>query len=171
MSKADNIKRAKILLQRKKERNKQTKMNGQLWKDQQVLREKAEKENMKIVDRSLLGRKEKISTVLLELIKPILFTAQDEEEARGIVSMGVVAWNCGIIKQTMGDEKLKEAMKSFKATENSEEKKLLDRYIELKCNHYHQYNDFIADFQLSFERDGRMNFTVITSVNNDISKH
>lgn len=165
MSKADNIKRAKILRQRKKEREKQTIMNGQLWKDQQVLREKAEKENMKVVDRSLFGRKEKISSILLEMIKPVLFTAQDEEDARGIVSMGVVAWNCGIIKQTMGDKKLKEAMKFFKANENSEEKKLLDRYIELKCNKYHQYTDLITDFQVSFERDGRMNFSVMTCVN------
>lgn len=165
MSKADNIKRAKILRQRKKEREKQTTMNGQLWKDQQVLREKAEKENMKVVDRSLFGRKEKISSILLEMIKPVLFTAQDEEDARGIVSMGVVAWNCGIIKQTMGDKKLKEAMKSFKANENNEEKKLLDRYIEIKCNQYHQYTDLITDFQVSFERDGRMNFSVMTCVN------
>lgn len=170
MSKADNIKRAKLLRQQKKEREKQTLLNKQLQKDQQILREKAEKENMKIIDRSLLGRKEKISTVLLEMIKPVLFTARDEEDVKGIVSLGVVAWNCGIIKQTMGEEKLRDALKEFKSRENSEERKLLYEYIKIKCNQYGQYNDIITDFQISFERDGKMNFTVLTGVTNEIAK-
>jgi len=170
MSKSDNIKRAKLLRQRKKEREKQDLLNDNLLKDQQLLREKAKNDNIKIVDRSILGRKEKISTVLLEMIKPILFTAQDEEDARGIVSMGVVAWNCGIIKQTLGEDKLKDAMKALKSKENSWERNLLNEYIEIKCNQYSQYNDFITDFQLSFERDGRMNFTVLTGISNDIAK-
>ena len=164
MSKSDNIKRAKLLRKQKKEREKQTLLSDNLLKDQQILREKAKKENAEIIDRTFLGRKEKVSTVLLEMIKPVLYTAQDEEDARGIVSMGVVAWNCGIIKQTMGEEKLKDAMKSFKSKESSEEKKLLDEYIDIKCNQYSQYNDYITDFKISFERDGRMNFTVLTGM-------
>ncbi|MBM3404142.1 MAG: hypothetical protein FJY10_04550 [Bacteroidetes bacterium] len=170
MSKSDNIKRAKLLRQRKKEREKQALLNDNLLKDQQLLREKAEKENVKIVDRSILGGKEKISTVLLEMIKPVFFTAQDEEDARGIVSMGVVAWNCGIIKQTLGEDKLEDAMRTFKSKEDSWERNLLNEYIEIKCNQYSQYNDFITDFQLSFERDGRMNFTVLTGIAEDIAK-
>lgn len=170
MSKSDNIKRAKLLRQRKKEREKQVLLNDNLLKDQQLLREKAEKENVKIVDRSMLGRKEKISTVLLEMIKPVLFTAQDEEDARGIVSMGVVAWNSGIIKQTLGEDKLEDAMKAFKSEKDSWERNLLNEYIEIKCNQYSQYNDFITDFQLSFERDGRMNFSVLTVITDDIAK-
>jgi hypothetical protein len=170
MSKSNNIKRAKLLRQRKKEREKQTILYDNLLKDQQMLYEKAEKNNVKIIDRSLLGRKEKISTVLLEMIKPILFTAQDEENARGIISMGVLAWNCGIIKQTLGEDKLNEVMKNFESIENSEERKLLDEYIEIKCKHYGQYNDYITDFQISFERDGRMNFSVLTGVTDEVAK-
>ncbi len=170
MSKSDNIKRAKLLRQRKKEREKQALLNDNLLKDQQLLREKAEKDNVKIVDRTVLGRKEKISTVLLEMIKPVLFTTQNEEEARGIVSMGVIAWNCGIIKQTLGEDKLKDALKAFKSKEDSWERNLLNEYIGIKCNQYGLYNDFITDFQLSFERDGRMNFTVLTGITDDITK-
>lgn len=170
MSKSDNIKRAKLLRQRKKEREKQAVLNNNLLKDQQLLRERAEKDNIKIVDRSILGRKEKISTVLLEMIKPVLFTSQDEEDARGIVSMGVVAWNCGVIKQTLGEDKLEDAMKAFKGNEDSWERNILNEYIEIKCNLYGQYNDFITDFQLSFEHDGRMNFTVLTGITDDIAK-
>jgi len=170
MSKSDNIKRAKRLRQRKKEREKQALLNENLLKDQQMLLEKAQKENMKIIDRSLLGRKEKISTVLLEMIKPVLFTAQDEKDARGIVSMGVLAWNFGIIKQMLGKDKMNDAMKALQITENSYERKLLDEYIQIKCNQFGQYNDFIVDFQICFEHDGRMNFTVLTGVTDDIAK-
>jgi hypothetical protein len=145
-------------------------MSSQLDKDKQILRDKAANENIKIIERALLGRKEKISTVLLEMIKPILFTAQDEEDARGIIAMGIAAWNCGIIKQTMGDEKLRNAMKAFKKMENSKERKLLDDYIRVKCTQYSQHNDFITDFQISFERDGKLNFTVLTDVTNDRAK-
>lgn len=159
-----------MLRQRKKEREKQTLLNDNLLKDQQMLLENAEKDNVKIIDRSLLCRKEKISTVLLEMIKPILFTAQDEEDARGIISMGVVAWNCGIIKKTFGEDKLNDAMKAFNSKENSEERKLLDEYIQIKCIQFGQYNDFITDFQISFEHDGRMNFTVLTGVSDEITK-
>lgn len=170
MSKSNNKKRAKLLWQRKKEGENQTRLNDKLLNDQQKLHEKAEKENIKIIDRSLLGRKEKISTVLLEMIKPVLYTAQDEDDARGIVTMGVAAWNCGIIKQEMGEDKFKDTLKAFKGKENCVEKKLLDEYIEIKCKHYNQYNDYIKDFQLSFESDGRMNFTVLTELTNEIAK-
>lgn len=170
MSKAGNIRRAKLLRQRKKEREKKTFTGSKLQQDQQFLREKAENENVKIIDRALTGKKEKISTVLLEMIKPILLTVQDEEDAKGIVSMGVVAWNCGIIKQTLGEEQLRDAMKAFKSGENSWERNLLNEYIGIKCTRYGQYNDYIIDFKVSFERDGRMNFTVMTDISKDHEK-
>jgi hypothetical protein len=170
VAKSKNRKRAKLLRKRKKEREKQTLFNDNLLKDRQMLLEKAEKENIKIIDRALLGRKEKISSVLLEMIKPVLFTAQDEKDARGIVSMGVLAWNFGIIRQTLGEDKLNDAMKLLKIKEDSYERILLEEYIQLKCNQFGQYNDFITDFNISFERDGRMNFTVLAGITDDIAK-
>lgn len=170
MSRSDNIRRAKLLRLRKRERERQILLYDQLEKDKQILREKAAKDNVTIIDRSLLGRKEKISSVLLEMIKPDLIIAQSEEELRGIVSMGVLAWNSGIIKQNLGAEKLTDALKKFDNKKYSQERKLLEEYINIKCNQYGQYNDFITDFQLSFETDGKMNFTVLTSVTNDIAQ-
>jgi len=167
MSKSDNIKRAKLLCKQKKAREKQVSYRDQLERDKQFLRDMATKDNVKVVERDLQGGKEKISTMVLEMIKPILFTAIDEEDARGIVAMGVIAWNCGIIKQTLGEEKLQEALEEFKTKEFSSERKLLDEYIKTKCNHYGKYKDFITDFRLSFERDGKMNFSVITGIFED----
>lgn len=167
MSKSDNVKRAKLLCKQKKAREKQVSLRDQLERDKQFLRDMATKDNVRVVDRDLQGGKEKISTKVLEMIKPILFTALDEEDARGIVSMGVIAWNCGIIKQTLGEEKLQEALEEFKTKEFSSERKLLDEYIKKKCNQYGKYKDFILDFRLSFERDGKMNFSVITDIFED----
>jgi|GEM_PF-1467279 len=170
MSKNGNKKRAKLLCQRKKEREQQALSDNILQKNKQILCEKAEKKNIKIIDRSLLGTQEKISAVLIEMIKPILFVAKDEEDARGMVSMGVVAWNCGIIKQTLGEEKLKLALKSFQSKKYSKEKNILDKFIEIKCTLYGGYNDFITDFQISFDHDGSMNFTVLTGITDDIAR-
>lgn len=171
MSKSKNIKRAKLLWQKKRERDKQMLLNEQLEKDKLELRKKAAKDGFTIVERSALGLQEKISTALLDMIKHILLIAQDEEDAKGIVSMGVVAWNCGIIKEIKGEAELKKLMKSFKSTKNIEKNKLLNEFIHIKCTQYKQYNDFITDFRLSFEHDGRMNFTVLTGVTNDTEQH
>lgn len=172
MARSKNIKRAKLLRQRKKEMEKGMEkenysiMNDKLEKDKQILRDKAARDHFTIIDRSISGRKEKISTVLLEMILPLLSTAQDEEDAKGIVSMGVAAWNCGIIKQTIGEEKLREVLKELQSDASQDQLNLFDEYISIKCNNYGQYNDFITDFRISFEKDGRMNFTVLTGVKN-----
>jgi phosphoribosyl-ATP pyrophosphohydrolase len=91
VSKSDNIKRAKLLRQRKREREKGMKQADQLEKDQKMLLENAVEEGYEIVDRSVLGRKEKISSLLLEMIYPLLNDAYNEDEVLGIVSFGLVA--------------------------------------------------------------------------------
>ena len=166
MSKSDNIKRAKVLRQRKIEREKGMKQTNQLEKDQKLLAENAAEEGYKIVDRSVLGRKEKISSILLEMIYPLLYDAHNEEEVRGIVSFGLVAWNCGVIKVTLGDEELNNAIKGFKSQESIRNKELLEEYINIKCNKYPQYTDLIIDYKISFEKDGRLNFSVVTGLLN-----
>jgi len=162
MSKSDNIKRAKLLRERKRERERGLKQTDQLKKDQQKLLENATKEGHKIVDRSVFGRKEKISSLLLEMIYPLFDDARNEEEVRGIVSFGLVAWNCGIIKATSGELELKKAMQGFKSQESIENRNLLEEYINIKCSKYQQYTELIVDYKISFEKDGRLNFSVVT---------
>lgn len=162
MSKTKNRKRARLLHQRKKERIKQASITEMIEKDRQMLIQNAEKFDVKVVDRSVAGNKEKISTVLLEMIKPMLATAKSNSEIKGMIFMGVLAWNCGIIKQNLGDEKLNEAINSFFNLENELEKMLLKELINYKCTEYVQYNDYIIDYQLSFGSNGSMGFSVIT---------
>jgi hypothetical protein len=169
-SKSKNRKRAQMLRKKKRDRERMLVAETQLEKDKKVLRESAQKDGVTIVDRSALGRKEKISSLLLDMIKPMIPMSKDEEDLRGIISMGVVAWNCGIIKSTRGEKELNKVLKSFKSQESQENKKLLDEYIQLKCEKYGQYNDFITNFEISIEDDGRLNFTVLTGVTDDIVK-
>jgi hypothetical protein len=150
------------------EREKLLISNDQLAKDQQKLMDAAKIQGINVVDRSVFGRKDKISTILLEMIYPIFYEAKDEEDVRGIVSMGVVAWNCGIIKATKGEKELFNMMNSFKRKVNPKEKKLLDEFIQLKCTKYSQYKEYITNFEISFENDGRLNFSVLTDVTDEL---
>jgi hypothetical protein len=171
MSRADNIKRAKLLRQKKKEREKLMQENDQLARDQKKLLESAYKDGLRVVDRSSFGKKDKISTLLLEMIYPLFYEAKNEEDVSGIVSMGILAWNCGIIKDTRGEKELNVVMKSFKSNKNSEQRELLDHYISIKCTRYKQYLEFIIKFEISFEDDGRLNFTVLTDVTAEMFKN
>lgn len=169
-SKTKNKNRAQNLREKKRKRNRLLASETQLEKDKKLLMESAKEDGFKIVERSALGRKEKISTLLLDLVKPLIYEAQDEEDLRGIISLGAVAWNCGIIKTTRGENELKNVLKSFKSQNNLENKKLLDEYIQLKCEKYGQFNDFITNFEISIEDDGKLNFTVLTEVTDEVAK-
>lgn len=159
-----------MLRQKKKEREKLLEMDSQLEKTKQMLKESAEKEGVKVIDRAALGSNEKISTLLLTMVNPLFYEANDEEDVRGIVAMGVTAWNCGVIKAKSGASELNKVMKSFKSEGFDYEKKLLDEYIKIKCDKYGRHNDFITKYELSFEKGGRLNLTVLTGVTDEIAK-
>ncbi len=169
-SKTKNRKRAQMLRQQKRERERLLTTGSQLEKDNQRLKDSAEKDGFKIINRAMLGRKEKISALILDMVKPLIYEAYDEEDLRGIITLGVVAWNCGIIKATKGNSALNKILKSFKNQNNKEDKKLLDEYIQIKCNKYGQYNDLIRDYEISIENDGNLNFTVLTEVIDEIAE-
>ncbi|MEI6050654.1 MAG: hypothetical protein WCS03_17290 [Bacteroidota bacterium] len=147
MSKTDNIKRAKLLKQKKRGRETLLHQDDQLEKDQQKLKQAANKEGFKVIDRSVFGIKEKVSTLLLEMVYPLFYEARNEEDIRNMVILGVAAWNSGIIKATKGKKELDKILKSIKGNEDIETRKLIDEYIDIKCTKYSQYNDFITKFR------------------------
>jgi hypothetical protein len=59
-------------------------------------------------------------------------------------------------------------MQGFKSQESLENRNLLDEYINIKCNKYPQYTDFIVDYKMSFEKNGRLNLSVATGISNNI---
>lgn len=162
MSKSKNIRRSKLLHKKKQDRERQLHMKDQLENDKRELLIRNESDQVKVIDRDLNGT-EKISILVSEMVKEVLDTAVDHEDAKGILTMGIVAWNCAIIKQLHGEEKFQETIKLFKAEENSYERELLNEYIDIKCSKYPQYRDFIIDYKLSLNKDGSMNFVVLST--------
>jgi hypothetical protein len=171
MSKADNIKRAKLLRKNKRERENPKPLNDQLAKDQQKLINNADIEGIKVVDRAIFNGKKKISNLVLEMLTPLLIKAKSEEEIRIIVALGITAWNSGIIKDIRGPIALNETLNEFDKNANPKEFKLLEEFISIKCSKYKKYLDFITDYELSFENSGRaLNLTVLTDLTDGLLK-
>ena len=118
-----------------------------------------------VIDRAMIGSKYKVSALVLEMVQPMLVDANDPEEMREILSMGVVAWNCGILRDIGGEAALNEVFMKLKAGEYRYERKLLDEYIDIKCTKFKAYNEIIIGYELS-EDEGKLNFTVTTAANN-----
>ena len=165
MSKADNIKRAKLLRKNKREREKQVTLNHQLENNKQKLIHNAHNEGSIVVDRAIFGAEEKISSLVLEMIFPYLKVAKDEKVVRSIVSLGIAAWNGGVLEQLGNTKELDEVLKNFRGHEDPVLSELLEEFMTIKCTKYKQYLDFIISHELSIEEDGRtLNLTVMTDL-------
>ena len=119
----------------------------------------------------MFNGKKKISNLVLEMVTPLLIKAKSEEEIRIIVALGITAWNSGIIKDIRGPIALNETLKDFDKNANPKEFKLLEEFISIKCGKYKKYLDFITDYELSFEKNGRaLNLTVLTDLTEGLLK-
>jgi hypothetical protein len=163
MSKSKNLKRARLLTKRKREREKSTFGLSQLGKDMQELQAKSNADGFITIEREKLGLEGKISEKVLEMVKPILSKAQNENEVRGALSMGIVAWNLGIVKQVSGEDEMKKMLRSKQALDDPEVMQLMEEHIDIKCKKYGKHLDFITDFKISIEMNGDLNLTVTTS--------
>ena len=160
MSKSRNIKRARALRQKKVLKlkcNNPSKHENNIY----PLIEADLTDDILVFDRALIGSKYKVSELVIEMINPILTTANSLKEIREIYSLGVVAWNCGIIRVTSGEAGLLKVLRKFKDGESFYERKLLDEYINVKCTKYKAHNEFIINYELTLGNDSSK-FTVTT---------
>ena len=163
MGKSKNRKRSKILHQRKKQR--ETKEMSQDNKSAYAIA-KIEKRlneefslNVKLHHNSNPeGRK--ISEVLSEMIQPLIDDAKTFEEEQGIVGLGVMAWNLGVIKKNKGEKEMRKVLKSISVMLPKQIKKLLLYYSEVKCNNYSEYNEIIVDYEFTRINSHQNNLTV-----------
>jgi len=160
MSTEKNRKRLRLLRQLKKER--ESAVPKSLQESKNKLIKKAEIHNAQVIDRAVLGGKEKISEILLEMISPCLNEAESNEEARAYITMGILAWNCGIVKIVKGEDALKNSLKDYGRKDISNEIALVKEYIQIKCDQYGQYNDFIVDYDITFKKPGEIELNILT---------
>jgi len=155
-SKSKNKKRNQILKQRKKER--ELLSRG----DKPIGMNKIQKRLKKFGNielRNNRSNKRKISTVVSEMLQPLMEEAQSFNEERNIIGMGIIAWNLGVIKTYKGEEEMQKSLRELKPKIPNPLLEILAEYIEIKCDKYKQYDHFIYDYE----------FTRINEYNNNLS--
>jgi hypothetical protein len=158
MSRSENLKRAKAFFQKKALKQKRDEIALQ-----QVDHQIFYNGDLKFItiDRALTGSNYKVSGLVIEMIQPLLDTANEPEDMRGMFLFGVVAWNKGIQREVVDDP---EFSKDFLFSEKLKDNpwiNLLDDYVELKCTKYKEFKEYITDSKFSCTKD-KVRFTVKT---------
>jgi len=73
-----------------------------------------------------------ISSVVLDLLKPLLDEADSIKLERKIIQMGIIAWNLGVIKTSIPEEVMD----------------MLMEVVKRKCSKYKKYDQFIYDYKI-----------------------
>jgi hypothetical protein len=162
MSRSKNLKRAKALHQ-KKVLNRKGIKNSEHNSDQGALQEVFTDKRI-IIDRALIGSEYKVSSLVMEMVQPLLDDANDLEELRNILLLAIVAWNYGILRDQGGEASLDKEFNKIKPGEQLFERKLLNEYIDIKCAKYKAYDEYIIGYKLT-ENEGKVKFTVTTAAN------
>lgn len=163
MGKAENRKRAKMLQQRKKERENEKSFKSDintpaLSKMKKRLDKKLNTDVKFTYKNNSNGRK--ISDVVSEMIKPLMEEARTFEEEQKVVGLGTMAWNLGVIKKNKGEKEMQKALKGLEIRLPKDIKNLLLDYCEIKCKNYSEYNELIVDYELTQLNSYQNNLTV-----------
>lgn len=163
MGKTKNRKRAKMLRQRKKERENEkfSKPDNSTYALSKIKRRLDKEFNSDVkfnYKKKTKGRK--ISDVVSEMIQPLMEEARTFKEEQHIVGLGVMAWNLGVIKINNGEEEMQKAIKGFGIKLPKEIMDLLLDYCEIKCEKYSEYNEFIVDYEFTKINSHQNNLTV-----------
>lgn len=103
----------------------------------------------------------------MEVIEPILSQVSYVEDIREVIMMGIHGWNCGIIKTTLGEQKLEEMMKTLDCLKNPGYRQLLEEFIDYKCTKYPANTNYIASYELKF--NGKyMDLDLLTGITKEL---
>lgn len=163
MGKAKNIKRAKMLRQRKKEReNENSSKSDNSTHVFSKMKKRLDKELNADVKFNYKNNsnERKISDVVSEMIQPLMEEARTFKEEQNIVGLGVMAWNLGVIKKNYGEKEMQKAFKGFGMRFPKDIKNLLLDYSEIKCENYSEYNELIVDYEFTQLNSHQNNLTV-----------
>ncbi len=148
-SKSKNRKQHKMLRQRKKGRGIAEQKNevlGQLKMKRRLKNQLGAEVEFR---NNNYSTEEKISDVVSQMIQPLLDRAESFEEEKNIVGMGVMAWNLGVIKTHKGEKEMIESLKAFRMKLPKEIIELMIEYVEIKCNDFGEYDQFIYDYEFT----------------------
>ena len=102
----------------------------------------------------------KISSVVSEMLQPLLKDTRTFDEEKNAIGLGVMAWNLGVIKTYKGEKEMFKALKEFKMQLPTQIVELLLEYSNIKCKKYDNYNQLIVDYEFSKLNNHQNNLTV-----------
>lgn len=102
----------------------------------------------------------KISSVVLDLLKPLLDEADSIKLERKIIQMGIIAWNLGVIKTYKGENAMFTFMQEIKPSIPEEVMDILMEVVKRKCSKYKKYDQFIYDYKIKRIPGPNLNLTV-----------
>jgi hypothetical protein len=157
-SKAKNIKRSKMMRQRKKEREAlmKEKLSGKAVIEERLNNSHGLK-NVNLRDKN--NSSIKISNLIYQLVEPLMKMAKTFKEEKNTIGLGVLAWNLGTIKTLKGQEQMEKAFEEFSLQLSPEYKKLLLDYIEIKCRVFPDFDEIIFEYEYK-PVNGKNNLTV-----------
>jgi hypothetical protein len=157
-SKTKNRKRAKMLRQRKKQR--EARQNNEVI-GKSVL-EKRLKQNYKDIDIQFRDKNPevKISDLVINLVAPLMDEALSFDEEKNVAGLGVAAWNLGIIRALKGEKEMLKSLEENHIKLPNDVKKLLLEYAEKKYIEYPEYNQFIYDYEFKYISKKQNHLTV-----------
>jgi len=158
-SKSRNRKRSQMLRQRKKEREltEQEKESYGIPEKEKKLKVQLGR-NVQVKLKDTPG--EKISDLVLQMIKTLLKEARSFNEEQNIVGMGIMAWNLGVIKAEKGEKEMLKSLAGFKMSIPGEFMEIMMEYIEIKCTEYRKHKQFIFDYDY-IRKDRRSNHLTV----------
>ncbi len=162
MSKSKNIKRAKMLRQKKKEQEQDNNSKKNTIQGITKIKNRLEKSlNTKVkLNYKNNNKGRKISDVVSEMLKPLLKEARTFDEEKNAIGLGIMAWNLGVIKTYRGEKEMLEALETFKMKLPVHAKELLLEFSKIKYEYYDKYNQFIIDYEFSKLNNHQNNLTV-----------
>lgn len=156
-SKSKNRKRNQILRQRKKERELLSQEDKPIGYNKI---QKRLKKFGKVEIRNNQTIKKKISTVVSEMLEPLMEEARSFKEEKNIIGMGIMAWNLGVIKTYKGEEEMQKSLQELKPKIPKTFLEILIEYVEIKCTKYKQYDHFIYDYEFTKINDHQNHLSV-----------
>ena len=109
----------------------------------------------------------KISSVILEMLKPLLDQANSIKDEKQIIQMGIIAWNLGVIKTYESEEAMLSSIQDMRPRITEEILEKLMEYVERKCSKYKKYDQFIYDYQIKRLPGPSLNLSVAYESVND----
>ena len=158
-SKSRNIKRSRMLRQRKKARELGEKENEVHGLPQMEKRLKNRLGiDVEVRNKNATGKK--ISNVVSQMIQPLMKGARSFKEEQNIIGLGIMAWNLGVVKAYKGEKEMLKSLEEFKMMFPDVLKEVMMEYVEIKCTDYEEYDQFIYDYEFTRIDGSHNNLTV-----------